>query len=557
MLGRLVGFRVACLCLLGTLAHSHVRSQTFTPVDTRGYTHDVIVNGVGSAVSSADNDVDGVNNALVVNGWQLTSSSTPLTMGLPATGLIVIGDRTYQLQDYSKPNDLRLSQGTPSGALTLEAPANYGALSVLATGGSGASTVSMTVHFEDGSQTEVPPFSLADWYGGANYVISGLSRINLASNAVEQGGTNPRLYRQDVALSCVDQQKRITRLEISRVAPAVGGSVVNVFALSGARPDVLTSPAISGVDRIPVGLNGALSVASSGGVWSSDDPQIVTIDEAGNFAALLAGTTTIRYKAEPCSAESVHVMTVHAPEATSVQLIAPGTLAIGQPVDIAASVTSNHPGDPPPGGVIDIVLGVERCQITLLDGSGSCSLTPTEAGKGQTLLAFYGGALGFEPTQRTQLVDVLKQSVVVSMSASPTPPKVGEPVSFTVTVAASPPAVTLRSKAKAGQLPGGAVTFSDNGQALGTVPLMGGVAALSMPWPTEPGDHSIVASYSGDAHFEALQSAPFVLSVPEPAPPAKAEPVPTLGALALAVMALLIGISAALRITLRKAHPDA
>src|SRR5688572_24165382 len=87
-----------------------------------GFNADVVANGVGTAASSTNNDVDGVNFAFISRDFQLTSGSTPLTYGLPINGLInsvvpAPAGLSYQLAAYSGNNSLRLQNVNDAGTL--------------------------------------------------------------------------------------------------------------------------------------------------------------------------------------------------------------------------------------------------------------------------------------------------------------------------------------------------------------------------------------------------------------------------------------------------------
>ncbi|PQJ09949.1 hypothetical protein CJD36_014710 [Flavipsychrobacter stenotrophus] len=72
---------------------------------------------------------------------------------------------------------------------------------------------------------------------------------------------------------------------------------------------------ISGLDSICAGAVVTLSNTASGGVWSSNDNAIATVDATGNVSGVAAGTTTISYTSSifGCtSATSTHDVTVNA-----------------------------------------------------------------------------------------------------------------------------------------------------------------------------------------------------------------------------------------------------
>jgi hypothetical protein len=69
--------------------------------------------------------------------------------------------------------------------------------------------------------------------------------------------------------------------------------------------------------------------------------------------------------------------------------------------------------------------------------------------------------------------------------------------------------VQLKLPSDVSATPTGSVTFVDGGVSIGTVPLQNGVATFATQFAT-PGDHSIVAEYSGDQNFQPANSLPFI-----------------------------------------------
>ncbi len=91
----------------------------------------------------------------------------------------------------------------------------------------------------------------------------------------------------------------------------------------------------------------------------------------------------------------------------------------------------------------------------------------------------------------------------VTLTSSPNPSKLGQPVTFTATVSAS-----LPDRPE----PTGSVTFMNGSNVLGTLPLISGTAMLTTSGLTA-GTHSITAAYSGDKNFNTHISAPLLQKV--------------------------------------------
>ena len=74
---------------IALLSASAMMAQNFQKMPiTSGFTADVIANGVGTSSISTTADVDGVSFAFVARDFKLTPTSSALTYGIPADGII-------------------------------------------------------------------------------------------------------------------------------------------------------------------------------------------------------------------------------------------------------------------------------------------------------------------------------------------------------------------------------------------------------------------------------------------------------------------------------------
>ncbi|WP_415325372.1 T9SS type A sorting domain-containing protein [Chryseobacterium sp. MMS23-Vi53] len=222
--------------VLSTIAMTHLKAQEYQPMPVQsGFNADVIANGVGTAASSTNTDVDGVSYAFISRDYQLTATSTPLTYGLPVNGIInsAVGSTSglsYQMASYSANNSLRLQNIGDNGTLVFTTPLPAISLYMLATGGSGACTVDVDVNFTDNTSQTFTGLSIADWYGGTNYAIQGIGRINITNNNLESGnGTNPRLYQIPLAINAANQSKSVKSVTVTKNGT---GGIPNIFAFS-------------------------------------------------------------------------------------------------------------------------------------------------------------------------------------------------------------------------------------------------------------------------------------------------------------------------------------
>ncbi|MGK6344331.1 T9SS type A sorting domain-containing protein [Chryseobacterium sp. DT-3] len=229
-------FRV--LSVLTLFAASSMNAQNFQTMPVQsGYTADVIANGIGSAMTSTTEDVDGVSFAFVARDFQLTSTSAPLTYGLPVNGIInSVAASTpglnFMLGDLSGNNSLRISSntaGSNTGTLTFTTPAPAFKVYMLSTGGSGTCTVNVTVNFTDTTSQTFSGVAISDWYGGSSFAIQGIGRINRSNNVLEPNSTNPRLYQSVLTIDAANHTKPIQSVTVTKVS---GTGIANVFAFS-------------------------------------------------------------------------------------------------------------------------------------------------------------------------------------------------------------------------------------------------------------------------------------------------------------------------------------
>ncbi|UWX60615.1 T9SS type A sorting domain-containing protein [Chryseobacterium oranimense] len=229
-------FRV--LPVMALFAAATMNAQNFQPLPVQsGYTADVIANGIGSAMTSTTEDVDGVSFAFVARDFQLTSSSAALTYGLPVNGIINSAvastpGLSFKLGDLSGNNSLKISSnasGSNSGTLAFVTPVPAFKVYMLSTGGSGACTVNVTVNFTDNTSQVFSGVNVSDWYGGSSYAIQGIGRINRSNNVLEPNSTNPRLYQAALTIDAANQTKPIQSVTVTKVS---GTGIANIFAFS-------------------------------------------------------------------------------------------------------------------------------------------------------------------------------------------------------------------------------------------------------------------------------------------------------------------------------------
>jgi hypothetical protein len=209
------------------------RAQTGVPVTVTGFTADVIAN---DSLNSTTADIDGVGYYLLNQSF--TALGTP-TYYLPNNGVInsaATGGVSFQLAAASVNNSLRLPAVNASGILTLATPQPAGTIYLLATSGSGASTLTITVKFTDSTSQVFTGQNVPDWYDGSNYAIRGIGLTDKAT--LGDDGNNPRLYQLALALGGANYTKPIAYITCTKTNTT---GVGHVLAVSLAAP--CTAPA--------------------------------------------------------------------------------------------------------------------------------------------------------------------------------------------------------------------------------------------------------------------------------------------------------------------------
>ena len=147
-----------------------------------GWTADIVVEKL-PAVNNTSLTIDASNRALYSS--QLRSSG-----GLPADGYIISANENvkYRLQDYTANNALALHRSGEQGTITLSTPIETSELFILATSGNGASTVNVTLHYADGTETNAGTYQIRDWSVRSeqiqgNEAVSGLGNIRRDDNS--------------------------------------------------------------------------------------------------------------------------------------------------------------------------------------------------------------------------------------------------------------------------------------------------------------------------------------------------------------------------------------
>lgn len=252
-------------------------------------------------------------------------------------------------------------------------------------------------------------------------------------------------------------------------------------------------------------LSGSVNFSENGTPLAVNVPVNGSGDASFSTATFGAGDHTITavYSGDPghLSSQGQYTQTVNKADTTTALSVSPNPAAFGQTITLTATVTANAPGAGVPGGTVVFTDNGNPIGSPSLDGAGQATLNvPGNLAPGShTFVATYGGDANFNGSQATSpLETVTTAQTSTTLASSANPSAVGQSVTFTATVAVTPPG---------GGRPTGTVAFLDNGAVIGsgTVDVSGHASFTTSSLAA--GTHPITASYSGNTDFEVSTSA--------------------------------------------------
>lgn len=207
-----------------------VVAQTYTPINVSGFNEDVIAEAM-PATTTTTNSMDLTNHIMYTQAF---ATAAGITGGLPNTGTVVSGTRTYQFSAYTANNTFHVTTTAPQ-TMTLTTPARFTRLSLMGLSTEGSSTISATVNFTNGTNTTFTAISVQDWYNGTGALLTGYGRTTrIASGNTADGlPSNPRIYPMDINLSCADMRKFVQSITITVTATSGANASAYLYALSG------------------------------------------------------------------------------------------------------------------------------------------------------------------------------------------------------------------------------------------------------------------------------------------------------------------------------------
>lgn len=243
---------------LTVLTVGSFRAQVFLPIAATGYTLDAVAENT-TALANTGAAIDGSDFVLYSAAYGALYSNSN---GLPNSGLISSGTRTYQLQSYSTGNMLHVLPAQ-SGSISLSTPGAYAGISLLGFSTEGAATFDVVFTYTDNTTQTFTNQSFPDWFATAGTIIgSGYDRCNRTAGTPALSSGNPKIFALDYGFNCVNRSKALAGISI--VNTSLGTSRVCLMAISG------TGAPTYSTNSTPVtcqgGINGSAGILNSGGI---------------------------------------------------------------------------------------------------------------------------------------------------------------------------------------------------------------------------------------------------------------------------------------------------
>ncbi|MVT09397.1 Ig-like domain-containing protein [Chitinophaga tropicalis] len=282
--------RVLIVASMLVMCACRLYAQTYTPVAVTGFNNDAVAETGTDALAVTTTGLDKQDKLLYTQGFAATNS---LQAGIPDNGILSNGLRTYQLADYTANNCLYLSDGgaavnsAAAGFLSLVTPAAYSKLSFLCFSTEQKSTLTITLHFTDGTAADAGTFTILDWFGGTNPIFNSYGRVARISappyNVEGLPSNDPRMYAIDITPACEDQPKLLESIQVDYISgtdvdPVNGGSRAVFLAVAGIsyQPVALTAETTQATCG---NANGSISLSVTSGLapfsyeWSTTPAQ--------------------------------------------------------------------------------------------------------------------------------------------------------------------------------------------------------------------------------------------------------------------------------------------
>ncbi|MEU9482648.1 Ig-like domain repeat protein [Streptomyces decoyicus] len=421
-------------------------------------------------------------------GHTYTAAAGPYSVTAVYSGDVdFAGSSGIDTQTVSRASSSTTVSSAPDPSMTGE-PVTF--LATVTSSEAGAGTPTGTVVFDFGDGTEALRAPVVDGTATTVHAYTGTSGSPYTVTATYDGDasvtgsadTDTQTVHQAVTSTSVFSspdpstvgQPVTVSATVAAVSPAAGAPTGTVTFDFGDGTPTVTTTAVAGLATV----THAYTATGSG-------PYALTATYSGDADfSPSAGATS------QAVLQSATALTV-----TS----GPGPSVVGEPVTVTATVAPVPPGAGVPSGTVTFDFGDGTAPTTAPLAGGTVVLThayTASPGSPYTITALYNGSDDFASSVATGAQSVLQDATTTTLASAPDPSVVGQPVTFTATVAAAEPG---------GGSPTGTVTFDfgDGTDPVGA-PVLAGVATVEHAY-TAPssGPYMATATYSGDSDFTA------------------------------------------------------
>ena len=374
---------------------SQAQTQTYTQVPVTGFNADIIANGSGTAMSSTNNDADGIMVFAAQNFVNPSNQTPGANTALPNSGLITSAvtttpGLTFQLAPYTGNNVLRVA-GNTSGTLTFTTPISATDLYVLLTpvNYSGTMPVTFTVNFTDATTQVFSGTTITyNWYASTGFAWGGTTRVHRTTDALDVQSIGPRIFQHKLTLSAANANKSIQSIVVNNGSAASTNNMIHVMAV--------TAVASASTLATDAGIV-AITNPNSGCILTSQETITVTVKNFGTTPqsnipvsyTLNSGSPVNEIMAGPIPANSTATYSFGA----TANFSTAGTYNL--------SARTNLPGDLAPANDVltkTIILSAAPAAPTVAAGGsstlctgGTVSLTASSATTGVTYQWFKDG----------------------------------------------------------------------------------------------------------------------------------------------------------------------
>jgi hypothetical protein len=313
-----------------------------------------------------------------------------------------------------------------------------------------------------GSDTVTATYSGDGNHGGSTGSVSE-SVSHTTSSTVVSASPNPAIYGQSVTLTAT-------------VAPVDGGNATGTVTFYSNGNSLGTAPVS--------GNQASLTLSTPGAGRNS-------------ITAIYSGDSNV---GGSTSHALVQIVSKAGSAVTSTSSLNPAF--VNQSITYTATVTSQDSGAVT--GTVTFTSGTTTLGVvTLVNGQASVTTSYSKSGT-QSMTAKYSGDANNVAGMAAPLKEVVnKYTSSTTLASSLNPSVVGQSVTFTATVSTN------------SGVPTGSVTFKSGTTILGTAPLTGNTASLSIS-TLAAGNHAVSATYSGDTTYPASSSAVLTQVVDKP-----------------------------------------